>query len=157
VRAEEWKAAIERWLRAEHVPGYRTAVEWLLPRCRTEEERALAPALLLLLAPLNGLVAPCRPVAGSRVNFQVTVSRQTEEGAERVRLTVRARREQAAAGADQALAGPAVDPVELEESPAAPEEAEAALYLETETVLARPLVCAACVLERLMLRSRDSR
>jgi hypothetical protein len=78
------------WLRESHAPAYEAALEWLLPRCRTPEERALAPALLLLLSPLNALVVPCRPVAGSRVNFQVTLSRAGAGGRERLRLTVRA-------------------------------------------------------------------
>lgn len=80
---------IRPWLRSEHAPAYDAALAWLWPRCRTEEERLLAPALLLLLAPLNALVAPCRPVSGSRVNFQITLSRQGATGPERVRLNLR--------------------------------------------------------------------
>src|SRR6266498_4736959 len=83
-------AAIRPWLRPEHARAYEAAVEWLAPRCRTDEERRLAPALLLALAPLNALVAPCRPVEGSAINFQVTLSREGASGPERVRVTVRA-------------------------------------------------------------------
>jgi hypothetical protein len=87
---DEIADAIPPWLRPEHAPAYEAALAWLWPRCRTDEERWLAPALLLLLAPLNALVVPCRPTAGSRVNFQVTVSRDGATGPERVRLAVRA-------------------------------------------------------------------
>src|SRR6266852_3446586 len=88
--AEEWVETLRPWLRAEHAPAFGAAWEWLGPRCRTEEERRLAPALLLLLSPLNALVTPCRPAAGSCVNLQVTLSRQGVAGPERVRLMVRA-------------------------------------------------------------------
>src|SRR6266568_6323329 len=88
--SEEWVEGLRPWLRAEHAPSFEAALEWLWPRCRTAEERSLAPALLLLLSPLNALVVPCRPAAGSCVNFQVTLSRQGVAGPERVRLTVRA-------------------------------------------------------------------
>src|SRR5438270_597224 len=81
---------VRAWLRDTHAPAYEAALEWLLPRCRTEEERCLAPALLLLLSPLNALVVPSRPVAESCVNFQVTLSRQGATGPERRRVTVRA-------------------------------------------------------------------
>src|SRR5258708_18140918 len=88
--AEEWTETLRLWLREAHAPAFDAALEWLWPRCRTEEERSFAPALLLLLSPLNALVAPCRPIAGSCVNFQVTLSRQGAAGPERVRLMVRA-------------------------------------------------------------------
>src|SRR5947207_551835 len=88
---EEWVEGLRPWVRADHAPAIGAAWEWLGPRCRTEEERWLGPALLLLLSPLNALVTPCRLAAGSRVNFQVTLSRQTVAGPERVRLVVRAR------------------------------------------------------------------
>ena len=88
--SEEWVEGLRPWLRAEHAPSFEAALEWLWPRCRTAEERSLAPALLLLLSPLNALVVPCRPAAGSCVNFQATLSRQGVAGPERVRLTVRA-------------------------------------------------------------------
>ena len=88
--SKEWVAGLRPWLRAEHAPSFEAALEWLWPRCRTDEERSLAPALLLLLSPLNALVVPCRPAAGSCVNFQVTLSRQGVAGPERARLTVRA-------------------------------------------------------------------
>src|SRR5205085_980677 len=61
--------AIRPWLRESHGPAFEAALEWLWPRCRTEEERFLAPALLLLLSPFNALVAPCRPAPGSCVNL----------------------------------------------------------------------------------------
>jgi len=88
--SEVWVEGLRPWLRAEHAPSFEAALEWLWPRCRTDEERSLAPALLLLLSPLNALVVPCRPAAGSCVNFQVTLSRQGVAGPERARLTVRA-------------------------------------------------------------------
>ena len=90
MNAQEWVEGLRPWLRAEHAPAFGAAWEWLGARCRTEEERRLAPALLLLLSPLNALVTPCRPAAGACVNFQVTLSRQGVAGPERVRLVVRA-------------------------------------------------------------------
>src|SRR3989442_15382991 len=78
--SEVWVEGLRPWLRAEHAPSFEAALEWLWPRCRTDEERSLAPALLLLLSPLNALVVPCRPAAGSCVNFQVTLSRQGVAG-----------------------------------------------------------------------------
>ena len=86
----EWVERLRPWLRETHAPAFEAALAWLWPRCRTEEERLLAPVLLFLLSPLNALVAPCRPIAGSCVNFQVTLSRHGANGPERVRLTVRA-------------------------------------------------------------------
>jgi hypothetical protein len=91
VNSKEWVEELRPWVRAEHRPAFESAWAWLGPRCRTEEERRLAPALLLLLSPLNALVTPCRPAAGSCVNFQVTLSRQGMAGPERVRLVVRTR------------------------------------------------------------------
>jgi hypothetical protein len=81
---------VRPWLRAEHAPAFEAALEWLWPRCRTEEERLLAPALLVFLAPFNALVVPCRPVEGNCVNFQVTLSREGAAGPERIRGSVRA-------------------------------------------------------------------
>jgi hypothetical protein len=87
---EELADQVRPWLRAEHAPAFEAALDWLWPRCRTEEERLLAPALLLLLAPFNALVVPCRPVEGSCVNFQVTLSREGAAGPKRARWCVRA-------------------------------------------------------------------
>src|SRR6266851_3568236 len=86
----DWVEGLWPWVRAEHGPALEAAWAWLGPRCRTEEERRLAPALLLLLSPLNALVTPCRPVVGSCVNLQVALSRQGVVGPERARLVVRA-------------------------------------------------------------------
>jgi hypothetical protein len=137
VSESEQAQTIRPWLRPEHGRAYEAALEWLAPRCRTEQEQRLAPALLLLLAPLNALVAPCRPVAGSSVNFQVTLSRQTAAGAVRVRLTVRG----AVAGkpASRQTAGTAASAGSLPE-----------LWLNPDDVLRRPLVAAARVLEALL-------
>jgi hypothetical protein len=150
---EEWGTAIEQWLRPESAPAYRAAMDWLLPRCRTEEERALAPVLLLLLAPLNALVAPCRPLDGSQVNFQVTLSREAQGGPERVRLTLRTTQ---AAASDQPVSAPAAEPQPLGVSPAGIEDAVTVLALSESAVLTQPLACAASVLEGL-LRRREQR
>jgi len=143
VSPEEWREAIRPWLREAHGPAFDAALEWLWPRCRTEEERLLAPALLLLLSPLNALVAPCRPVAGSCVNFQVTLSRPGTAGPERVRLTVRA------GGQDQASRHSEADRI-VRGDPEAPESAE--LALDLVLVAADPLGAAAHVLKELLRR-----
>lgn len=127
---------IQPWLRPEHAPAYAAALDWLLPRCRTEEERALAPVLLLLLAPFNALVAPCRPVAGSPVNFQVTLSRGGTAGPERVRLTVRAG---PAAAIHSGMAPPG-------QGSGVPD-----LWLESTTLLLDPMGSAARVLGMLIV------
>jgi hypothetical protein len=139
VRADDGEA-IRAWLRPEHAPAYDAALEWLTPRCRTETERRLAPALLLLLAPLNALVAPCRPVGGSSVNFQVTLSRQTAAGPVRKRLIVR--------GVGVNAAATSVLPTE------APAPAEAGslseFWLDSDEVTGSPLVAAARVVAALL-------
>jgi hypothetical protein len=134
VPVEERIASIRPWLRDTHAPAFEAAMEWLLPRCRTEEERALAPALLLLLSPFNALVAPCRPVAGSSLNFQVTLSHSGPDGPQRVRLTV------------QAAPAPSRDLPELiQEAVGHP-----VLVLAAALVRDEPLVGAARVLEALL-------
>src|ERR1700730_1989892 len=137
--AEEWTETLRPWLREAYAPAFEAALDWLWPRCRTEEERSLAPALLLLLSPLNALVAPCRPVAGSCVNFQVTMSRLDGDGAERVRLTVRAGNKGV-----QDAARP--DP----EHPNTRIPEHLTVWLDASEVSADPLDCAARVLERLL-------
>jgi hypothetical protein len=158
VRPEEWRETTTPWIRPEYAPAYRAAVEWLLPRCLTEEERALAPALLLLLAPLNALVVPCRPVAGSRVNFQVTLSRQTEAGPERVRLTVRttaAQEDETAGVTDQPTPGQTADPQKAELIRPSQVASDTDVYLAASAVLSRPLACAAVVLGSLLQQGKD--
>jgi hypothetical protein len=137
--AEE--VAFRLWLRAEHARAYEAALEWLEPRCRTVEERRLAPALLLLLASLNALVVPCSPVEGSVVNFQVTLSRPTAAGPVRVRLTVREAvggRRQAASDRDAGAVAPANESWLPE------------LWLDSDEVTGSPLIAAARVLEALL-------
>lgn len=136
--AEEWTETLRPWLREAHAPAFDAALEWLRPRCRTEEEQLLAPALLLLLSPLNALVAPCRPIAGSCVNFQVTMSRQSAAGPERVRLTVRA------GESVQEIGGSGVQEGE------APGSVPLTLWLYSSTTSAAPLECAARVLGALL-------
>src|SRR5438445_5140841 len=141
--SEVWVEGLRPWLRAEHAPSFEAALEWLWPRCRTEEERLLAPALLLLLSPLNALVAPCRPAAGSSVNFQVTLSRQGAAGPERVRVTVRA------APGVQAFrrSGVQASAPSLPERPNARTPERLTLWLDSP---AGPLECAARVLDALL-------
>ena len=129
--AEEWTETLRPWLREGHAPAFEAALDWLWPRCRTEEERCLAPALLLLLSPLNALVAPCRPTTGSCVNFQVTLSWQSTAGPERVRLTVRAGEKAVREGE-------------------APGSGPLTLWLDSSTLSAAPLECAARVLGALL-------
>ena len=128
-------ATIQPWLRPENARAYEAALGWLLPRCRTDEERGLAPALLLALAPLNALVAPCRPVEGSAVNFQVTLSREVTGGPERVRVTVRA----GTSARDAEIVVTTHD--------AAPE-----IWLDSTRILSHPLCGVAEVLEALIPR-----
>src|SRR5437868_5891904 len=135
MNAQEWHETIRPWLRDTHAPAFEAALEWLLPRCRTPEERILAPALLLLLSPFNALVAPCRPASGSRVNFQVTLSRHGTAGPERVRLTVRA------------VAGASENEAAIQD-PAATDHPE--LCLNAVAVSADPLGSAARVLGALL-------
>jgi hypothetical protein len=141
VSPEEWREAIRPWLRESHGTAFDAALEWLWPRCRTEEERLLAPALLLLLSPLNALVAPCRPVAGSCVNLQVTLSRNSAAGPQRIRLSVRGWAQQASARA----AGQHMD-----ETPRKTDRPVAELWLDDATVTESPLSGAALVLKALL-------
>ena len=133
--AKGWEEMLRPWLRETHGPAFDAALEWLLPRCRTEEERILAPTLLLMLSPFNALVAPCRPAAESRVNFQVTLSRQGAAGPERVRLTVRAGSGVREGGSD----------IEEMEGLVCPE-----FFLDSRTVTTDPLGSAARVIEVLL-------
>src|SRR5437868_10756526 len=135
MNAQEWHETIRPWLRDTHAPAFEAALEWLLPRCRTPEERILAPALLLLLSPFNALVAPCRPAAGSCVNFQITLSRFGAAGPERVRLTVRS-----GSGASESETA--------SQQPAASDHPE--LCLNASSVIADPLGSAARVLGALL-------
>ena len=140
----EWATAIQLWLRPEHAPAYRAALDWLLPRCRTDEERLLAPALLLLLSPLNALIVPCRPIEGSRVNFQVTISREGADGPERVRVIVRAMSAGHAAGGQRrndSEASPGVLPD---------------VQLDSAGLLANPLEHAVLVLRTVLFPHSDS-
>jgi hypothetical protein len=155
---QEGREAIEPWLRPEHARAYAAALEWLLPRCRTEEERCLAPALLLLLAPLNALVVPCRPLANSPVNFQVTLSREGAAGPIRRRLTVRASEGGGAQTSGGASAGVQTSVCESRgtdthdgEPTALPE-----LWLDAALVRDDPLGSAARVLEALLWKTDAS-
>jgi hypothetical protein len=133
---EERIASIRPWLRDTHAPAFEAALEWLLPRCRTEEERILAPALLLLLSPFNALVVPCRPAPGSSVNFQVTLSRAGPDGPQRVRITLRA---------GSATLGANAEAVEADT------EGCSVLPLDSELVKSEPFLCAARVIEALLV------
>jgi hypothetical protein len=143
VNHHQWPGTIRPWLRDAHAPAFEAALDWLLPRCRTEEERVLAPALLLLLSPLNALVTPCRPVSGSRVNFQITLSRHGDAGPQRVRLTVRVQPGAPASRRSGVLKSELGTPDE-----AASERLE--LILAPQTVIADPLGSAAQVLGALL-------
>ena len=146
---EEYADAIRPWLRPEHAPAYEAALTWLWPRCRTDEERRLAPALLLLLAPLNALVVPCRPAAGSCVNFQVTISREATTGPERVRRTVRA----AAPEQQQSAESAGLVDGEKESSQAPIPQ----LWLRPAAIVDCPLSSAALVLAALLSPGSESK
>jgi hypothetical protein len=146
---EEWVEGLRPWLRAEHAPAFGAAWEWLEPRCRTEEERRLAPALLLLLSPLNALVTPCRPVRGSSVNFQVTLSRQGVAGPERVRLVVRAERGPSAVGCQPSVEAGSSPPTADSRQPTAQ------LWLDAGGVLDDPVGSAARVLAALLVAAGE--
>src|SRR5688572_8035439 len=151
MKSKEWSETLDPWLRPEYAPAYRAAADWLLPRCRTAEERALAPALLLLLAPLNALAGPCRPVAASRVNLQVPRRRQTERGPERVRLTIRAT---ASRQGERATAEPVAQEGTGPSSATDEEDSPPELWLDAATLIAQPLNSAARALTAL-LEARD--
>jgi len=143
VNSEEWVEGLWPWVRAEHRPTLAAAWGWLGARCRTEGGRRLAPALLLLLSPLNALVIPCRPMVGSCVNFQVTLSRQGVAGPERVRLAVRA------GSGVQALRCSGVQGGSLEREDA-PLREGLTLWLDAGAVADDPLGSAARVLGALL-------
>jgi hypothetical protein len=144
VNSEEWMEGLWPWVRGEHRPALESAWGWLGPRCRTEEERRLAPVLLLLLSPLNALLIPCRPVVGSCVNFQVTLSRQGVVGPERVRLVVRAGRGLSAVGCRPSVEASSLSPTADSRPPTAE------LWLDADAAADDPLGSAAQVLGALL-------
>jgi hypothetical protein len=94
---------------------------------------------------------PCRPVAGSCVNFQVTLSRESAAGPERVRLAVRASSSGPQSGQDTGSMRTSANPLpetdgELgaeEKSPSLPE-----FRLDAALVSGDPVGSAARVLTR---------
>jgi hypothetical protein len=132
--------AVRGLARPESQRALEAALAWGLPKCRTEEERLLYPALLLVLGNLNALVTPRRLEPDDLVDFHLTLSRVAGEcdGAPpapptRTHLILRVAR----GGAP--------------ETPAADE-----LWLPAEAVLAQPLPCAAQVLVRLLTQDQTS-
>lgn len=116
--------------RAESRPALEAALAWGLPKCRTEEERLLYPALLLLLGNLNALVAHRRLEPGDLADLHLTASLPGQGGApRRTHLLLR-------------VAG--------DTQPRDPADGE--LWLGAKDVRERPLACAARALEGLLAR-----
>jgi hypothetical protein len=106
------------------------ALAWGLPKCRTEVERLLYPALLLVLGNLNALVTPRRLEPGDLADFHLTLSRPGPDGAPlRAHLLLR---------------------VSPDTPPAAPADGE--LWLPAADIRAQPLASAARALAGLLQR-----
>jgi hypothetical protein len=120
-------AEIHALARAETHRALDAALEWGLPKCRTEEERFLYPALLLVLGNLNALVAHRRLEPGDLASFQLTLSRARDDGSPaRAHLVVRV-------------------------SPTAPDSlSDGEICFTADAVRERPLVCAGEALARLL-------
>jgi hypothetical protein len=121
-------AAVRALARPESHPALEAALAWGVPKCRTDEERLLYPALLLVLGNLNALVAPRRLEPDDLVDFHLTLSRAHGDAPPvRTHLILR---------------------VASEAPPHAPAEDE--LWLAAGAVRAQPLACAAGALARLL-------
>jgi hypothetical protein len=113
--------------RAETHRALDAALEWGLPKCRTDEERLLYPALLLVLGNLNALVAHRRFEPGDLASFQLTVSRARDDAPPaRAHLVVR-----------------------VASTPPS-SSAEGETWFSAAAVRDRPLVCAGEALARLL-------
>jgi hypothetical protein len=124
----ELLARVRALARAESLGALDAALAWGLPKCRTEEERLLYPALLLVLGNLNALVVPRRLDPGDLADFHLTVSCPGPDGApRRVHLLLHV-----------ACDAPPADPAAGE------------LWLPAADVRAAPLACAARALEALL-------
>src|SRR4051794_18601102 len=75
-------------LRPEALPAYEAGWEWLEPQMRSEEERCLAAATLLLLRPLQALVVPRRLAPGALASLHLTSTRSAPDGPVRRHLFV---------------------------------------------------------------------
>jgi hypothetical protein len=130
VTSDELLTLVRGLARAESHPALEAALAWGLPKCRTEEERLLYPALLLLLGNLNALVTHRRLEPGDLADLHLTASRPGADGTPlRTHLTLR---------------------VAHETPPAASAEGE--LWLPAADLRARPLTCAARALAELLAR-----
>jgi hypothetical protein len=129
VTPEEVLELVRGLVREESRRALEAALEWGLPKCRTQEERLLYPALLLLLGNLNALVTHRRLETGDLADFHLTASRAGPDAAPlRAHLVLRV-----------AAALPAAS-------------AEGELWLVAASVHAHPLACAARVVEGLLAR-----
>jgi hypothetical protein len=69
-------------------PAFEAGWEWLEPQMRTEEERLLGAATLLLLRAFQALVVPRRLAPGVLASLHVTATRRAPEGPVRCHLFV---------------------------------------------------------------------
>jgi hypothetical protein len=126
-------AEVRALVRSEHRPALEAALEWGLPKCRTDEERLLYPSLLLVLGNLNALVTFRRLEPGDRVDFHVAVSHARPDGPPaRTHLIL------------QVAAAPRATPAAGE------------LWLSADAIRAEPLACAARALARLLAQDPSS-
>src|SRR5438876_834888 len=75
-------------LRPEALPAFEAGWEWLEPQMRSEEERCLAAATLLLLRPFHALVVPRRLAPGALASLHLTATRSAPDGPVRCHLIV---------------------------------------------------------------------
>jgi hypothetical protein len=67
-------------LRPEALRSFEAAWEWAAPRARTEQERRLMAATLVLLNGCQALLAPRRLAPGAQAGLQVTATRSAPGG-----------------------------------------------------------------------------
>ena len=120
-----------KWMRDGPRREFEMALEWTMPRLRTEEEMLLVPALLLLFAPLNGVVAPRRLRRGEFGGLRLALTRACVDSGDRDD-----RRSWSVS-----IVGP--------ETPIDPED-ETTLLIAREEVLANPCATAARIVAMIL-------